>query len=75
MNSDSITWTSATSGFVEASDVGFEPGVFPMTHGFPLPDGQVRVFERRGIKRRDGDIEEVTYRNDASKLGICVLND
>ncbi len=75
MNQDAITWTNSTRGFVEASDCGFEPGVFPPTHGFACPDGQVRVFERRGIKRREGEIEEVTYRNDPAKLGICVLND
>ncbi len=74
MNTPHISWTDKGTGLVEASDLGFPPGVFPKEHDFPCQDGEVRTFERTGIKRKEGEIEEVTYRN-AVGTAVVVFND
>ena len=68
-----INWVN--TGLVEASDMGFPPGVFPEYVPFTCADGSVRDFTRTGVKRNDGEVEEVTYRHRDTGLSVVVFND
>jgi len=69
-----VDWNMGV-GLAEASDLGMRPGAFPESAEFACEDGVVRSFERTGVKRRGGEVTEVTYRSREAGLAVVVLND
>lgn len=69
-----VHWQGGT-GLAEASDLGFRPGAFPEAAQLPCADGSLREFVRTGVKRRDGEVTEVTYRRREDGLAVVVFND
>lgn len=78
MNTSMVTW-EGTFGYVDASDLGLAPGVWPMTIVVPTINGGEGVeFRKFRDIQRGGELAAVIYRSTSewdTRRVVTVMND